>query len=118
MKFIILGFAVIISVSWHMLQSGKTNSRQDAKIQVNGKVHRFKGKIVVNIQDNHLTLRALDRFTLMVRDAERLTIQIIEKPNKQRCEVVESKQNETTIRLNIYCQTTENLVLNNPALRL
>jgi len=118
MKYMILGFAVIISISWHMLQSNRTSNSQDTKIQINGKVHNFKGKIVVNIQDNYLTLSAFDRFTLLIRGTEKLTMQVVDKPENQQCKIVQTKNNNNVIRLNIYCQIAPNLVLNASTLKL
>ncbi len=113
MKYIIIGFTVALSISWQMLQTNSEKRNQHPQIQINGKVHGLKGNMVLNIQDNYLTLSSLDRFSLLVQaDQDKVTMWVIDKPQDQQCEIIKSKQSNNAIRLNIYCKMVETVSLN------
>jgi len=121
MKYIILGFAMLASIGWHMLQPNTTKQNKLAQIQVHGKVQGLQGRLVLKIEDSYLNLDAYDRFTFLAQVAskERLTMQVVAQPEKQRCEVLKSNPTENIMHINISCQgITDNTAKNDTIVAL
>ncbi len=106
MKYIILGFAMLSSIGWNMLQSNNIETNKLVKIQIDGKVQGLQGHMVLKIEDNYLTLKPSDHFTLLAHSEskELLTMHIVAQPDKQQCEVFKSTPTKDTLHLNISCQ--------------
>lgn len=106
MKYIIISFAILFSVALYWLQLYNTENTQYTKIQRHGKVQGLEGIIVLNLADNHLTLTPYDRFTFQIHteSTENLTMQVIDQPQDQDCEITKSIATLNRINLNILCK--------------
>ena len=113
MKYIILAFAMLGSIGWHMLQSNNSEHKQLTKIQIHGKVQSLQGSMVLKIEDNYLNLNAYDRFSFIAHtpSKELLTMRVVDQPKDQYCDVLKSNPTKNTIRLNIFCQVITNTVI-------
>ncbi len=105
MKYIVIALALLGSISWHTLQSNSADSNKLKQVQVHGKVQGLQGSMVFKIEDSYLNLNAYDRFTLLVQVVSKdlLTMQVVDQPENQRCEVFKSNPTQKIVRLNISC---------------
>lgn len=106
MKYIILGIAMLFSITWHWAQTVNTEKSQYTQFHIEGKVIGLDGNMVLKIEDNYLSLASMDRFTF-VADAtaqDQLTMQIINQPDNHSCELLKTSPKQNKIKLNISCQ--------------
>ncbi|MCP4320552.1 MAG: hypothetical protein GY951_05460 [Psychromonas sp.] len=112
MKYITLGFAMLSSIGWNILQSNNAENNKFVKIQIDGEIQGSQDHMVLKIEGNDLTLKPSDRFTPLAHaeSQELLTIHIVAQPDNQQCEVFKSNITNNAMHLNISCQ---NNIINN-----
>ncbi|PKF61401.1 hypothetical protein CW745_08670 [Psychromonas sp. psych-6C06] len=81
------------------------NEKFTQPIQIHGKVTGLEGKLVLNIENFHLNLGELDRFTFMAYSAtpEQLIIQVSTQPQNQHCQLASTHERQDKMRLKIHC---------------
>lgn len=102
-----ISFGILLSIGCYLIQAENKKNNLYTQLKVQGKVQGLQGRMILNIEDNYLSLNPFDRFSFQVQviSNAQLSLHIIEQPENQQCEIIKSPPAQNKVTLKILCKS-------------